>query len=106
VSDLVLSRLRDLFLTPASAEARPARQVAERTAPSTLGLLAAAEGGAAAGAALALAAAAAHRSPCALMCRWPGAEVPMAAAPAVPAARRLSSRLTAVASSPRPADAW
>jgi hypothetical protein len=93
VSDLVLSRLRDLFLTPATADARPARQVAERTAPSTLGLLAAAEGGAAAGAALALAAAAAHRSPCALMCRWPGAGVPMAAAPAVPTARRLASRL-------------
>jgi hypothetical protein len=92
VSDLVLSRLRALFVTPA-ADARPARQVAERTAPATLGLLAAAEGGPAAGAALALAAAAAHRAPCALMCRWPGAEPPMASGPSVPSARRLASRL-------------
>jgi hypothetical protein len=93
VSGLVLTRLRDVFLAP-GAEA-PARQVAERAVPATLGVLASApRDGAVAGAALALAAARAHRSRSAVVCRWDGAT---ATTPrpgtAVISARRLAERL-------------
>lgn len=98
-SGVVLSRLRDLFLDPAaSTAAGPVRQVAERAVPATLGLLTAPEQAVGAGAALALAAGAAHGAPCAVVCRWTGAEakapVRSSALSAV-AARRLAARLDA-----------
>ena len=64
--------------------------------PATLGVLVAPAQAAAAGAVLALSAAAAGGSSCALVCRWTGEVAdgaPLAAAPAVGAARRLASRL-------------
>jgi hypothetical protein len=111
VSELVLTRLRDVFLAP-GAEA-PARQVAERAVPATLGMLAPAQqvaervvpatlavlatgprDAAVAGAALALAAARAHRSRCAVVCRWDGAAAATPrAGTAVVSARRLAERL-------------
>ncbi|HWI71853.1 MAG TPA: hypothetical protein VNT55_07860, partial [Baekduia sp.] len=91
MSVLVLTRLRDLFLAP-GAEA-PARQVAERAVPATLGVLAAPRDATVAGAALALAAASAHRSRCAVVCRWDGAaSIPRAGTAAI-SARRLAERL-------------
>jgi hypothetical protein len=96
VSTVVLERLRDLFLTgDAAASARPARRVTERTVPATLGVLVAPGDAPAAGAALGLAAATAHRAPCAVVCRWTGAELaePPRSGLAVGAARRLAQRL-------------
>jgi hypothetical protein len=98
VSAVVLERLRDLFLAgEAAPAATPARRVAERTLPATLGMLVAPGDASAAGAALGLAAAAAHRAPCAVVCRWTGAEP--AEQPrsglTVGAARRLAQRLAA-----------
>jgi len=65
--------------------------------PATLGVLASPAQAGAAGAALGLAAAAAARTPCALVCRWTGAEPDdePSSALAVRAARRLAGRLSA-----------
>jgi hypothetical protein len=98
VSAVVPARLRDLFLTgDGAATARPLRQVAERTMPATLGILVAPGDAPVAGAALGLAAATAHRAPCAVVCRWTGAEAadPPRSGLAVSAARRLAQRLAA-----------
>jgi hypothetical protein len=98
VSAVVLKRLRDLFLTgDAAAAARPARRITERTAPATLGVLVAPGDAPAAGAALGLAVAAAYRAPCAVVCRWTGAEAdePPRSGLAGGAARRLAQRLAA-----------
>jgi hypothetical protein len=98
MSTVVLERLRDLFLTgDSAAAARPARRVAERIAPATLGVLVAPGDAPAAGAALGLALAAAHRAPCAVVCRWTGAEAaePPRSGLAGGAARRLAQRLAA-----------
>jgi hypothetical protein len=88
----VAGRLRDLFLVPDAAS--PARRVAERAVPTTLGVLAPPREGWVAASSLALAAAAAHRSRCAVVCRWDGAE-PTPPRPALPgvAARRVAERL-------------
>jgi hypothetical protein len=98
VSTIVLERLRDLFLTgEAAPAARPARRVAERTLPATLGVLVSVDDASAVGAALGLAVAAAHRAPCAVVCRWTGAEpaeLPRSGL-ACGAARRLAQRLAA-----------
>jgi hypothetical protein len=98
VSAIVLERLRDLFLTgEAAAGAPPVRQVAERAVPATLGVLVSPGDASAAGAALGLAAAAAHRAPCAVVCRWTGAggaEPPRSGLASGPA-RRLAQRLAA-----------
>jgi hypothetical protein len=98
VSTLVLERLRDLFLTgEAAPAARPARRVAERTLPATLGVLVSVDDASAVSAALGLVVAAAHRAPCAVVCRWTGSEP--AASPrsglACGEARRLVQRLAA-----------
>jgi hypothetical protein len=98
VSTVVLERLRDLFLTgDGAATARPLRQVAERTMPTTLGILVSPGDAQVAGAALGLAVAAAHRVPCAVVCRWTGAETaePPRSGLAVGAARGLARRLAA-----------
>ena len=98
MSTIVLERLRDLFLTgEAAAGARPGRRVAERAVPATLGVLVSPVDAPAAGAALGLAAAAAHRAPCAVVCRWTGAEAaePSRSGLAGGAARRLAQRLAA-----------
>jgi hypothetical protein len=98
VSAIVLRRLRDLFLLGEGAPtARPTRQVAERTVPATLGVLASPGDAPAVGAALGLAAAAAHRVPCAVVCRWTGAEPvePPRSGLAGAAARKLAQRLGA-----------
>ncbi len=99
MSTVVLERLRDLFLTgDAAPTARPARRVTERTAPATLGVLVAPGDAPAAGVALGLAMAAAHRAPCAVVCRWTGAEAPerpRSSGLAIGAARRLAQRLAA-----------
>ncbi len=98
MSAIVLKRLRDLFLTGETAAAtRPARQVADRTAPATLGVLVAPGDAPAAGAALGMAVAAAQRAPCAVVCRWTGAEPvePPRSGLAGSAARRLAQRLAA-----------
>jgi len=95
---MALDRLRDLFLAPDPvASARPARQVAERTIPATLGLLAAPRDAAGAAPALALAAASARRAPCGVVCRWSGTSpaAPPRSGLSVAAARRLAQRLTA-----------
>jgi hypothetical protein len=98
VSAFVLERLRDLFLVGDGAPAAlPVRQAAERTVPSTLGVLVSPGDASVVGAALGLAVAAAHHAPCALVCRWTGAEP--AEAPrsglAGGAARRIAQRLGA-----------
>jgi hypothetical protein len=98
VSTVVLERLRDLFLTgDVAAAARPARRVTERTVPATLGVLVGPGDAPAAGAALGLVVAAAHRVPCAVVCRWTGAEAaePPRTGLAGGAARRLAQRLAA-----------
>ncbi len=98
MSTVVLERLRDLFLTGgAAAAAPPARRVAERTVPVTLGVLVSSGDGPMVGAALGLAAAAAHRAPCAVVCRWTGAEAvePPRSGLAGGAARGLAQRLAA-----------
>jgi hypothetical protein len=98
VSTIVLERLRDLFVTgEAVSAAPPVRRVAERAVPATLGILVSPGDAPAAGAALGLAAAAAHRAPCAVVCRWTGAELaePPRSGLAVGAARRLAQRLAA-----------
>jgi hypothetical protein len=98
MSAIVLKRFRDLFLIGETAgTTRPARQVADRTAPATLGVLVAPGDARAAGAALGLAVAAAHRAPCAVVCRWTGAELvePPGSGLAGSAARRLAQRLAA-----------
>jgi hypothetical protein len=94
VSALVATRLRDLFLAP-TAEA-PARRVAERAVPATLGVLAAPRDAPVAGACLALAAAAAHRARCAIVCHWDAAAAapPRASGVASASARRLAERLS------------
>jgi hypothetical protein len=93
-----MERLRDLFLTgEAVAAAAPARRVAERTTPATLGILVAPGDARVACAALGLAAAAARRAPCAVVCRWTGiesVESPRSGL-ACGAARRLAERLAA-----------
>lgn len=98
MSAIVLERLRDLFLVGEGAPvALPVPQAAERTVPSTLGVLVSPGDAPVAGAALGLAVAAAHRAPCALVCRWTGtepAEAPRAGL-AGGAARRLAQRLGA-----------
>jgi hypothetical protein len=98
VSTIVLERLRDLFLTGEAAPAvRPARRVAERTLPATLGVLVSVDDASAVGAALGLAVAAAHRAPCAVVCRWTGiesVESPRSGL-ASGSARRLAQRLAA-----------
>jgi hypothetical protein len=95
VSTIVLERLRDLFLS--GEVARPVRQVADRTAPATLGVLVAPGDAPAVAAALGLAVAAAHRAPCAVVCRWTGAEPaePPRSGLAGGAARRLAQRFAA-----------
>ena len=98
MSTIVLERLRDLFLAgEAAAGARPARRVAERAVPATLGVLVSPGDAPAAGAALGLAVAAAHRAPCVVVCRWTGAEAaePPRSGLAGGAARRLAQRLAA-----------
>jgi hypothetical protein len=98
VSAIVLRRLRDLFLLgDAAPTARPVRQVAERTLPATLGVLVSPGDASAVGAALGLAAAAARRVPCAVVCRWTGAESvePPRSGLAGGAARKLAQRLGA-----------
>jgi hypothetical protein len=88
----VAGRLRDLFLV--SDEAAPARRVAERVAPATIGVLAAAREGDVAATAVAVAAARGRGARCAVICRWDGATAePPRAAPASRAARRLAERL-------------
>jgi len=95
VSTIVLERLRDLFLTGDAAAARPACRVAERTVPTTLGVLVSPGDAPVLGAALGLAVAAAHRAPCAVLCRWTGADAaqPPRSGLASGAARRLAQRL-------------
>jgi hypothetical protein len=97
VSTIVLERLRDLFLTGEAAGAPPVRQVAERGVPATLGVLVSPGDASAVGAALGLAVAAAHRAPCAVVCRWTGADAaePPRSGVASGAARRLAQRLAA-----------
>ncbi|MET0601970.1 MAG: hypothetical protein ABW167_08285 [Baekduia sp.] len=98
MNTVVLERLRDLFLAgEAAAGAGPVCRVAERVAPATLGVLVTSGDAPAAGAALGLAAAAAHRAPCAVVCRWTGAEPvePPRSGMAGSAARRLAQRLAA-----------
>jgi hypothetical protein len=92
VSTLVLARLRDLFLA-GDADAQPARQVAERAVPATLGVLAAPGEADVAAASLALALAAGRRAACAVVCRWSpdDAGAPRAGLATV-AARRLAER--------------
>jgi hypothetical protein len=87
----VSSRLRDLFLVP--AEHAPARRVAERAVPATVGVLATSREGAVAAAAVALALAAARRERCAVVCRWEPRDVAPRAGWAAPPARRLAERL-------------
>jgi hypothetical protein len=92
-----MSRLVELFLTPAAAPAEaPVVQVAERAAPSALAVLCAPGSAAVAGAALALGAAARTGERVALVCRWTGRDgAPVSAgALATTAARRLAARLT------------
>jgi hypothetical protein len=88
----VAGRLRDLFLAP--DEVAPARRVAERVTPATVGVLAAVREGDVAATALAGAAAGGRGARCAVVCRWDGrgAEPPRAA-PASRGARRLAERL-------------
>lgn len=96
MSTVVLERLRDLFLAgEAVAAAPPVRRVAERAVPATLGMLVSPGDAAVVGAALGLATAAAHRAPCAVVCRWTGAEPvePPRSGLAGGAARRLAQRL-------------
>jgi hypothetical protein len=98
VSTVVLERLRDLFLTgEAAPAARPVLRVAEHTLPATLGVFVSSDDASAASAALGLAVAAAHRAPCAVVCRWTGIEAaePPRSGVAVGAARRLAQRLAA-----------
>jgi hypothetical protein len=98
VTTVVLERLRDLFLTGEAPAARPVRGVAvQRAAPATLGVLVARGDAPVAGAALGLAVAAAHRAPCAVVCRWTGEEAgePPRSGLAGAAARRLAQRLAA-----------
>jgi hypothetical protein len=98
VSTVVLERLRDLFLIgDAAAVAPPVRRVVERDMPATLGVLVSPDDAPAAGTALALTMAAAHRAPCAIVCRWTGAEAiePPRSGLAGAAARRLAERLAA-----------
>jgi hypothetical protein len=98
MSTMVLERLRDLFLTgDAAATAPSACRVSERIVPATLGVLVAPGDAPVAGAALGLAVAAAHRAPCAVVCRWTGAEVaePPRSGIAGGAARTLAQRLAA-----------
>lgn len=87
----VSSRLRDLFLAP--AEEAPARKVAERVVPATVGVLGGPREGSVAAAAIALATMAARRERCAVVCRWEAREVVPRAGWASIAARRLAERL-------------
>jgi hypothetical protein len=90
----VLTQLRDLFIAP--SEPAPAVQVAERAAPATIAVLCAPSAAATAGVGVALVAARRAGAACAVVCRWSGSNA--AAGPAeslaVPAARRLASRLS------------
>jgi hypothetical protein len=98
VSTIVLERLRDLFVAgEAMAAAPPARRVAERSMPATLGILVSPGDAPVAGAALALAVAAALRAPCAVVCRWTGAEATERPRSGLAggAARKLAQRLAA-----------
>ena len=97
MSTVVLERLRDLFLTGDAAAAPLACRVAERTVPVTLGVLVAPGDAPVVGAALGLAVAAAHHAPCAVVCRWTGADAaePPRSGLASGAARRLAQRLAA-----------
>jgi hypothetical protein len=87
----VASRLRELFVVP--AEAAPARRVAERVVPATVGVLGASREGGIAAAAIALAAMAARRERCAVVCRWEAREVAPRPGWASSSARRLAERL-------------
>jgi hypothetical protein len=83
----VSHRLRDLFLAP--DDAAPARRVAERVAPSSVGVLAGPREGGVAATALALA-----LGRTAVVCRWDGRDpAPPRAATASLPARRLAERL-------------
>jgi len=84
-------RLRDLFLAP--ADGAPARRVAERVVPATVGVLGPPREGAIAAASVALAAMRARRARCAVVCRWDGREAVPRPGLASPAARRLAERL-------------
>jgi hypothetical protein len=98
VSTIVLERLRDLFLTgEAVSAAPPVRRVAERAVPATLGILVSPGDASVVSAALGLVAATEHRAPCAVVCRWTGAEPaePPRSGLAGGAARRLAQRLAA-----------
>jgi hypothetical protein len=90
-----MSRLIELFLTPAAATAEaPVVQVAVRAAPSALAVLCAPQAAALAGAAVALAALARGDEDVAVVCRWTGADAAApGGAPATAAARRLAARL-------------
>jgi hypothetical protein len=87
----VAVRLRDLFLAP--ADGAPARRVAERVVPATVGVLAAPREGAVAAASVALAVMRAQRSRCAVICRWDGHAVVPRPGLASVGARRLAERL-------------
>jgi hypothetical protein len=96
----LLARLRDHFLDPSVVAATaPTVQVAERAAPTALGVLCAPGVAAVAGTALGLAAAGRAGAACAVVCRWTGEDAagPVAAFAgggiALPAARRLAARL-------------
>jgi hypothetical protein len=90
---LVLTRLRDIFLTP--TERQPATQVASRAIPSTLAVLGSGADAQVAGTALALTAAAALHSRCAVVCVWSGGGTTPGASLATVATRRLAERLAA-----------
>ncbi|WP_445151674.1 hypothetical protein [Baekduia sp. Peel2402] len=84
-------RLRDLFLAP--ADGAPARRVAERVVPATVGVLGPPREGAIAAASVALATMGARRARCAVICRWDGREAAPRPGLASISARRLADRL-------------
>ncbi|HEY6758670.1 MAG TPA: hypothetical protein VI318_04245 [Baekduia sp.] len=93
MTEVALSRLRDLFLAP--TDRAPATQAAVRAVPSTLAVLASATDAPIAGTALGLAVAAALGSGCAVTCVWSGAApTPPRAGLAVAGGRRLADRLS------------
>lgn len=91
MTTLVSARLRDLFLVP--TDAAPARRVAERVVPATVGVLGPPREGAIAATSIALAAMSARRARCAVLCRWDGREASPRPGFASLAARRLAERL-------------